>query len=204
MRHGILLFSLLCTCLLTACADPARNTPKAQAPCHQLDSLLQQVTAVETALLEDQDWTTCANLLRPMLDDLRHNMQDDSSECNFLNLKKFPDHDRFMFVELLRDRTEQDTIPEGIYFLLRLRGIFDTDHDISEYFSEELHLVALNNPHCFDTYLRTNPDQEVMLLYSTKWNPLDLDTLIAKFNRIDSASPAVTFLTDLKSKTDNI
>lgn len=193
---------LACLCLAWSACGPAAAPPrKAEQPCDELAALLQQVRAAETALMESQPWPACTAALKPLLQGLHDHMGADTSECYFLNMRKFPDQDRLLFVDLLRDRSETDTLPEGIYYLLRLRGLFEHDHDISEYLSEELAHVALVNPHCFHGYLQANPDQEVMLLYSTKWNPLDRDTLIARFSRIDSSSAVIPFL--LQSPDDS-
>lgn len=178
----------------SACTPAAPPTAKAEDPCDALAALLTQVRATETALMEAQPWPACTTQLQSLLQGLQTDMGSDTSACYFLNMRKFPDQDRLLFIDLLRDRTETDTLPDGIYYLLRLRGLFEHDHDISEYLSEELAHVALVNPHCFQRYLQANPDQEVMLLYSTKWNPLDRDTLIQRFTRIDSSSPVIPFL----------
>jgi hypothetical protein len=152
------------------------------------------VRATETALAEGQPWASCTAQLKPLIESLRTDMGADTSVCYYLNMRVFPDQDRLLFIDFLRERTETDTLPEGIYYLLRLRGLFDHDHDISEYLSEELAHVALVNPSCFHRYLVASPDQEVMLLRSTKWNRLDLDTLIQRFARIDTSSAVLTFL----------
>lgn len=195
IRLPFVLSLLASFCLVwSACGSSAGPVKKAEQPCEALAALLEQVRGTETALAEGQPWSACTAQLKPLLAGLRDHMGTDTSECYFLNMRKFPDQDRLLFIDLLRDRTETDTLVEGIYYLLRLRGLFEHDHDISEYLSEELAHVALVNPHCFQGYLRANPDQEVMLLYSTKWNPLDHDTLIQRFQRIDSSSAVIPFL----------
>lgn len=186
-----------------SCNPPATPAHPQESPCLSLDTLLQHVDNARIALEEGRSWAECANLLEPVLDGLRQNMRRDTGECNYLNMKKFPDRDRMLFVDLLRDRTETDTIHQGIYFLLHLRGIFDQDEAFSEFFAEELAHVAHNNPHCFQAYLNANPDQEVMLLYSTKWNRLDLDTLIHRYGRIDSGGTVVKYLSEQKEKFDS-
>jgi hypothetical protein len=88
---------------------------------------------------------------------------------------------------------------------LRWMGIFKRDPEISEFFSEEMHQLAKDNPACYLGYLQQNPDQEVMLLYSTRWHTLDLDTLVARFTRLPDSEPVVSFLRNLKDqKTDGI
>jgi hypothetical protein len=189
--------------LMAACTV---NSPKRQVeddPCVQLDSLLQLLGNAQVALEEGADWPVCSAHLQPLLEGLRENMHSDTGECNFLNMRKFPDVDRLIFVDLLRDRIEADTLPQGIYYLLHLHGIFNDDPDISEFFAEELAHVAHNNPHCFQGYLDENPDQEVMLLYSTKWNRLDLDTLIHQYAFLDSGGAVVVHLEEQKEKADN-
>ena len=42
-----------------------------------------------------------------------------------------------------------------------------------------------------------------MLLYSTKWNALDLDTLVGRFGRIPGADPVLSFLRNLQEQAND-
>jgi hypothetical protein len=160
---------------------------------------------MDSVLLESAPWETCKPYLQASLAPLARNQRPDNPDCNYLDQRYRPDEPRLLWVEDLRNRIEEDTISEGIYYLLRWRGIFKTDPEISEFFSEELSYVAMSNPACYWGYLAQNPDQEVMLLYSTKWNTLDLDTLVNRFGRLPDAGPVVQFLHNLQEqKTDGI
>jgi hypothetical protein len=39
-----------------------------------------------------------------------------------------------------------------------------------------------------------------MLLYSTKWNTMDLDTLLSRFSSLPASEQVVGFLTNLKEQ----
>lgn len=171
--------------------------------CAQLDSLFQDIRVMDEALLENKDWGNCLALLDKSLLGLEANQQVEGKPCDYLDQRFLPDEPRLLFVESLRDRIESDTISQGIYYLLRFRGVFKEDAEISEFFSEELAHIALRNPACYLEYVRQNPDQEVMLLYSTKWNPLDLDTLLSGFEPLDSGGTVVAFLQNLKVEQEN-
>jgi|GEM_PF-2570820 hypothetical protein len=199
--NGVIVTFLICICVACAPVDPTSN-PKDESQCPDLFALLQTVDSATLALENFEPWPVCTRKLMPVLEGLKQNMKEDTSFCSYLNLRVFPDQDRFLFVDLLRERIERDTLEEGIYFLLHLRGIFIDDPDFSEFFAEELAHVAHHNPTCFQGYIRNNPDQEVMLLYSTKWNRMDLDTLIYQYANIDSSGPVVKHLKVEKSKQD--
>lgn len=170
--------------------------PEASA-CPALDTLLEAVAKLE-AQLNAAPWAECEAALAGTLTRLEQNIRENDQICHFLNQKQRPELSRFAFVDALRGRIERDTVADGIYFLIRLRGIFSADPAISEYFSEELAYVATANPKCYLDYLRDNPDQERMLLHSTKWNPLLLDDLIAGFQPLSGAAGILDFLQQLK------
>ncbi len=201
-------WAVLILCLSSAAC---RQEPAPQAPslgnqvCGELDSLFGTLTRMDSVLMNGEPWEICKPLLQSSLDPLSHNQRKNNEDCNYLDQRHRPDEPRLLWVESLRSRIEEDTISEGIYYLLRWRGIFKADPEISEFFSEELSYVAMGNPACYLGYIQANPDQEVMLLYSTKWNAMDLDTLIGRFGRLPSADPVVNFLRNLQEqKTDGI
>jgi hypothetical protein len=187
--------------LATACRQEGTTTPTPIAsPCAELDSLFSTLKAMDSVLLEGTYWEECVGLLQTSLQQLSHNQRPENKDCNYLDQRILPDEPRLLFVETLRSRIEQDTLPAGIYYLLRYRGIFKEDPEISEFFSEELAHLAYSNPACYLGYLNQNPDQEVMLLYSTRWNTMDLDTLLARFGRLPAAEPVRNFLLNLKEQ----
>jgi hypothetical protein len=193
--------------LVLACKRESKQEPISihQQPCAELDSLFQVLGSMDSALIENADWASCRPFLQASLDPLSYNQRPENTDCNYLDQQYRPDEPRLLWVESLRSRIETDTLAEGIYYLLRWRGAFNHDPEISEFFSEELSYVAMNNPLSYWQYIETNPDQEVMLLYSTKWNRLDLDTLIARFGRIEAAHPVHQFLQNMREqKTDGI
>jgi hypothetical protein len=192
---------------LAACKPDVTSppTPLAHQACGELDSLFTTLTAMDSVLMNGEPWEVCKPYLQSSLSPLSRNQRKDNKDCNYLDQRIRPDEPRLLWVETLRSRIEEDTISEGIYYLLRWRGIFKDDPEISEFFSEELSYVAMGNPACYWGYMRQNPDQEVMLLYSTKWNAMDLDTLEGRFSRLTGADPVVSFLHNLKEqKTDGI
>lgn len=193
---------LLIGLLAHACSSPPATNPPQESPgeCPQLARLLGHVGQLDAHLAETAEWKTIAQAMDRVLQGLATNLKQEETECSYLNLEHFPDQPRFLFIDELAYRTQQDTLPEGIYYLLRLRGIFSEDPAISEYLSEELARLALQNPACYLAYLTENPDQEVMLLYSTKWNFLDADLLIERFSELAGAASVVRYLKEWKIK----
>ncbi len=205
MRKFKWVLSILCLGWAACRSDLASPPSPSTQTCSELDSLFQILGKMDSALVNDAPWEICKPYLQASLNPLSHNQRKENTDCNYLDQKYRPDEPRLLWVETLRDRIEEDTIPEGIYYLLRWRAAFKHDAEISEFFSEELSYVAMRNPACYLGYLQANPDQEVMLLYSTKWNKLDLDTLVGRFGRMEQADPVVNFLRNLQDQsTDGI
>lgn len=197
---------MLCACLAACQSGESLSPPPPATPtCSELDSLFSTLGQMDSMLINGAPWEACEPYLQSSLAPLSHNQRPENRDCNYLDQKYRPDEPRLLWVETLRSRIEEDTISDGIYYLLRWRGVFKSDPEISEFFSEELSYVAMSNPACYWGYVKENPDQEVMLLYSTKWNALDLDTLIGRFTRLPDAFPVVNFLRNLKEqKSDGI
>lgn len=194
-----------CLCLAACRQEPTTNVQLPPSQCAELDSLLETLHELDSVLMNNAQWATCIPYLDGSLESLSHNQRPENKDCNYLDLTYKPDEVRLQFVETLRSRIEQDTIADGIYYLLRWMGIFNADPEISEFFAEEISYVATENPACYLRYLKANPDQEVMLLHSTKWNTMDLDSLAARFARLPEADAVVGFLRSLKEqKTDGI
>lgn len=184
-----------------ACGEtPAPMIAEPMKPCAELDSLFTRLAALDSVLMNGEEWMVCKPYLDASLEALAANQRPENKDCNYLDQRHRPDDLRLMFVETLRSRIEEDTIPEGIYYMLRWMGIFNGDPEISEFFSEEISYVAMGNPACYLGYVQQNPDQEVMLLYSTKWNTMDLDTLLNRFARLPASEQVVGFLTNLKEQ----
>ena len=193
-------------CLLMGCSE-GQNVPATlpKSSCNALDSLFGSIQKMDEALLSGENWDACLPLLDRSLAALEANQTEENKPCDYLDQRLKPDEPRLLFVESLRERIEKDTIAEGIYYLLRFRGVFKEDVEISEFFSEELAHIAMRNPACYLEYVTQNPDQEVMLLYSTKWNKLDLETLLNRFEDLDSLGTVVAFLQNLKEEqTDGV
>ena len=128
-------------------------------------------------------------------------MDDNATEegaCNYLNTDIHPDHLRFDFVEDLRQWTVRDTFLDGIYFLLELRGAWSDDSAIYEFFSEEIARVAMDNPICYDHYLRDHPGQMNMLLDTTQWSYADLPAIKTSFVKIKAQPAILEFFDQLK------
>lgn len=192
---------LVIGCCLAACNQaPKVIAPPQPASCTELDSLFSTLAALDSVLMNGGEWGVCKPYLDASLTALARNQRPDNKDCNYLDQNYRPDELRLMFVETLRSRIEEDTIPGGIYYMLRWMGIFKGDPEISEFFSEEISYVAMGNPACYLGYLQQNPDQEVMLLHSTKWNTLDLDTLLGRFSRLPGSEQVTGFLANLKEQ----
>jgi hypothetical protein len=181
--------------LLSACkGGKSAPSPVVTEQCQALDTLFSKLEEMEAALLDGREWEQCKPMLMDGLIALEENHELGDSLCNYLDQRHHPDVPRLLWVESLRSRIEEDTISEGIYFLLRFRAVFKDDNEISEFFSEELASIALNNPQCYLGYLLKNPDQEVMLLYSTKWNKLDLPRQSLAFGTLEGGGVVADFL----------
>jgi succinate dehydrogenase flavin-adding protein (antitoxin of CptAB toxin-antitoxin module) len=193
---------LMCGLLFTACPSP-ETQPKSgedSLACAGLDELMLRLSEVNQMLEDGEEWESCKTHLSNVVELMDQNMQQPEERCHYLNQHNYPERPRFVFVETLSDRIRKDTLAGGLYFYVRLRGIFGDDAAISEYFSEELAHLALNSPDSYLRYLQSNPDQEVMLLYSTKWNFLDADTLIQRFSRRQGSEAVVDYLKEWKVK----
>lgn len=193
---------LFCGLLFTACPAPESRISSGQDSlgCAGLDELILRLDEVNQMVETGKDWSACKAKLSQVMEMMENNIREDGERCHYLNQQNHPERPRFMFVESLSERIRRDTLPDGLYYYVRLRGIFGDDAAISEYFSEELAHLALNSPDSYLRYLLANPDQEVMLLYSTKWNFLDADTLIQRFSRRESSDPVVEYLKEWKIK----
>ncbi|MEM7036216.1 MAG: hypothetical protein AAF570_04480 [Bacteroidota bacterium] len=185
--------------LIWGCAGESAQPKTPSLPkCEALGQIVGQLDSLETLLYNGGKWSVAQRLLENALTGLEKNVRAGDKNCDYLNHRQYPDHGRFLFVEAHRDRREQDTFPDGMKYIIRLRGIFGEDADISEFLSEELAHVARRNPACFMRYIEENPHQEVMLLYSTRWNLLDADTLIARFGRLPDSESIVEYLEEFK------
>lgn len=196
----------ICGCLLllatlTACQPGSTQEPEAK-PCERLDRLIGHIEAFqETAAV-----TAAANrnqaepLIETIIATLDSNQQQSPGECSYLNEEAHPTHIRFEFVDQLTQWTIRDTQPSGIYHLIELRGIFSDDAAISEFFSEEIARVALENPSCYLGYFQTHPNQQQYLLNSTKWSLPDLPRLIQGFEAIDPQGQVHAFLLSLSGR----
>jgi hypothetical protein len=204
MLHGV---GLVLCLIWTACQEaPSMHSQQpGKVDCRELDSLFATLGKLDSVLMNGGTWAECVPYLDASLPALTHNQRKENKDCNYLDQNYRPEVLRLDFVANLRNRIEEDTIPGGVYYLLRWMGIFKGDPEISEYFSEEVSQLAMGNPACYLGYLHQNPDQEGMLLYSTRWNAMDLDTLVARFSRLPDSDAVVGFLRNLKEqKTDGI
>src|SRR5688572_30550756 len=118
MLHGLLL--ALCL-LLAACQEEQTGIAKPNTTaCTELDSLFETLADLDSVLMNDEAWPVCRPFLDASLSALSYNQRPQNKECNYLDQRYKPDELRLMFVETLRSRIEADTIPEGIYYLLRM------------------------------------------------------------------------------------
>lgn len=195
MRHLLPLILLL---FAVGCQhEPQQSAEK--STCAALDSLVQQIDRFQAAV--DRPERPDANaelLLQQLVTGLKSN-QTGPKECNYLNEKAHPDHLRFEFTDGLTAWTIRDTFTDGIFHLIELRGVFSDDSAISEYFSEEIARVALENPTCYLQYFHEHPAQQQLLLNSTKWARPDLPKHIAGFKHLDPNGKIVQFLSNLSA-----
>jgi hypothetical protein len=167
--------------------------------CTSLDSVFSALKNLN-ALLADTtaNWAGVKPSLDLVLDGLQANEKADDSGCHFLDARIHPEIERFSFVEHLRRRIVRDTISDGIYYLVRFRGIFTQDNEIQEFFSEEIAHVAYRNPESFILYLRRDPGQKEMLLNTTRWSVFKEDSLIARFSKVKGGESVSAFIQKLK------
>lgn len=195
------LLTALCLLLLaTACENNSSQSVEEKAPCAELDSLIGSINKLQSDLdaPRQQDIRT-QNLVQSVIVQLEAN-QSGPKECNYLNEAVHSDHLRFEFVDGLTHWTIRDTFSEGIRQLIELRSVFSDDSAISEFFSEEIARVALENPLCYHRYFQAHPGQRQFLLNSTKWSRSQLPRLIEGFETIAPGGEISAFLTGLLSQ----
>jgi hypothetical protein len=186
---------------LTSCDPAGKKTPHQSDSlnCSQLDTLMQSLDAFQL-LVMDAGWEEMQPSLDQLTHHLRNNIERRNDTCSFFNMQYYPDADRFGFIELLKERITEDSIPQGILYLIRLRGIFCVDKEITEFMSEEMAHVAVDNPSVFLKYYQDNPGQQELLLHSTRWNNVNTDSLIARFSRLEGGSPIADYLRGWKQR----
>jgi len=195
-------WSILClsAVLFWCCSTPEPQTqPPAETGC-AVDSLIQQIQQFQT---QSQKKSSTANLEKS-IQSVLHGLEktaDPEATCNYLNTDIQPDHVRFEFVDDLTNWTVRDTFTPGLNYLLELRGLFADDSAIYEFFSEAIARVALQNPSCYDRYLRVHPGQITMLLNTTQWNFQDVAQCRTNFESIDALPEITNFLKDLLPRT---
>ncbi len=192
--------------MLASCSGPAATTDQGEGnenSCGVLDSVFKNITRLEDLFTDSSStWAMVKQPLQEVLDGIGHNIEIQDSVCQFLNSKIHPEVERFAFVESLRRRIVRDTIDDGIYFLIRLRGIFSNDNDIQEFFSEEIAHIAYSNPLAYLGYLRRDPGQREMLLNTTRWSIFRDDSLLARFNRLEEGKGVAAFLEKIRQKNE--
>lgn len=189
---------LILVCALSACGKSEGEVADKQDQnnvCTSLDSVFTGLELLEK-LCDDSsaNWARIKMPLQQVLEGLKSNMEGGDTSCLFLNHKIHPEVERFAFVESLRRRIVRDTITDGLYFLIRLRGVFARDEEIQEFFSEEIAAVAYKNPLAYVGYLRRDPGQRQMLLNTTRWSIFREDSLINRFRRTRGGEEVVLFL----------
>lgn len=200
-----LLSLALALALLGSCSgkEPQPGEPGKNEICQVLDSLFLQIQALETSLgRPGTPWAELKPGIQSILEGLQKITQVKDSTCNYLNHRIHPEVDRFSFVETIRNKIIRDTVSDGIYYLVRLRGIFASDEEIQEFFSEEIAYVAYRNPVAYLAYMERDPGQREMLLNSTRWSIVRSDTLLSRFGRVKGGELVTTFLEHLSQKND--
>ena len=191
-----LLTAILLLLIAAGCENPPPKQVQEQS-CAALDSLMVEIAAFQEAVdAEGGNAVEMERILEGVVEGLAKN-QTGPKECNYLNENVHPDHLRFEFADWLTGWTIRDTFTNGIYHLIELRGVFSDDSAISEFFSEEIARVALENPLCYQRYFDQHPAQQQLLLNSTAWSRPDLPELIHAFEAIDSAGKISHFLSSL-------
>lgn len=180
--------------------QPGQDTLQART-CVDLDSLFGLMDRVE-ANLQTED-ALDESLMEETSKALEQNMRAGSRDCHYLNHHHAPERNRFFFAELLSNKTATDTLPQGIYYLIRYRGLFSGDPEITEFFSEELARVAHRNPHTYTAYLRRYPNQKNMLLNSTRWRKRELPSLIERFRDLQDGEEIALFLEKLHVESES-
>lgn len=197
--HKVILLFLVVFSLFSCGENKQPTEPKSPeiTECGQVDSLVGDIEEFQKALATNSPTSKRENHLRKIiaLMDLNAGVE---GECNYLNTDLYPDHLRFDFVEGLRDWAIRDTFSNGVYYLLELRGAYSDDSAIYEFFSEEIARVALDNPTCYDQYLRGHRGQINMVLSTTQWNYPDLPQIKSQFKDINSLPEIIDFLDKLK------
>ena len=200
MRYFLLGFIFMVS--LSSCNGPEEETaiPDPQPEtisCPQLDSLQEEIAAFRQSVAPAKKTEEPEKRISSILT-LMDRSARDAGPCNYLSAPLPPDQARFAFVEDLRTWTIRDTFIPGIYYILKLRGDFAGDRETYDLFSEELGRIALENPLCYDRYIRKTPGQRSMLLNTTRFDHEQLSELKSQFRQIDAVPEILEFLDQLK------
>lgn len=192
-------------CLQGCGSEPAGDPPAQpddpdrQEACADLDSLFGLMDRLEAHL--QAEGALDEGLMEKTSRALEKNLHSGAQDCHYLNHHHAPERNRFFFAELLTEKTSADTLPLGIYYLIRFRGLFSEDPEITEFFSEELAHVAHANPHAYTAYIRRYPNQKNMLLHSTRWRKRELPGLIGRFRAMQGGEEIAGFLEELHQES---
>lgn len=198
MRKLYHLIPFLSLFFLLGCKDSTQtDKPVTQkVHCPELDSLYERMRTVEDQLTaETLQWNAVKPNLDQLYTDIKTNLNThQDKDCFFLDNYLRPERDRFYFIELLTEVTIQQSLEEGILYLIKFRGLFIQDKEITEFISEDLAHVAFHNPQVYLDYLHKHAEQEEMLLHSTRWVTTDIESLIDSFNTLEGSEKVVRFL----------
>lgn len=190
MKWGIVALAIF---TMIGCGPEAKVD--GQADCALLDSLFNHTDSLEKLLADPTpSWVQIKILLEPTMHIMARNQDSPSNECSYLDHRYRPEKERFLFVDLLSEAAINDTFPEIIQYLVRLRGVFGEDPEIFEYLSEEMAHVGFANPRAYAQYLEDFPEQKKMILNSTRWNPVNVPKLRKKFESIPAGEEIAAFL----------
>lgn len=200
MRKSRFFIPLILVLGLFSCKEkkPKTDPPMQTITCPGLDSLFQTMELTEKQLTNGQaSWEVVRGNLDILYLDLKNNLADEKGgDCFFLSNYYEHEEDRFYFIELLTETIIRENLEEGILYLVKFRGLFIMDKEITEFISEDLAHVAYHNPTVYLSYLQHHAEQEEMLLNSTRWVTTDKETLIQSFDTLDGSENIVQFLRD--------
>ena len=183
---------------LAACKEkkPDNGEQPEIVSCPGLDSLYNRMDEIEAQLAaENVEWGSVKANLDVLHNELKTNLADEKGgSCYFLDNFYEREEDRFYFIELLTEVIIQQNLEDGILYLVKFRGLFIQDKEITEFISEDLAHVAYHNPAVYLSYLKNHSEQEEMLLNSTRWVTTDKETLIQSFDTLEGSEGIVKFL----------
>ena len=194
MRINYILISALLL-MTTACNRNSNPETHSANSCPELKQLFVQMERLENSFTKEPFELDGTSLLLDSIEkELHANLNSGKSECSFLNQQAHPAEVRFDFVDPMATRIISNELPSGIERIKKLRDLFASDKEVSEYFGEVLARIAEKGPLLYIEYCKIHPEEQESLLKSTRWSMTDKHKLADTFAKIEGGKSLSDFL----------